>query len=134
MVTPDPQIRIIVGGLEQFSERQIIQLSLEVTANLIETTPVDLGWARANWVPTIGQPYEQNVGYANDSADVGSARQKQTAGKVALRGYKLTKGPIFVSNNVPYIQVLNEGSSTQAPAGFVQMAIQTAIQTVAGAR
>lgn len=134
MATADPQIRIIVGGLEQFSERQIIQLSLEVTANLIETTPVDLGWARANWVPTIGQPYDQDVGYANDSADVGAARRKQAEGRIALRGYKLTKGPIFVSNNVPYILSLNEGSSQQAPAGFVQMAINAAIQTVAGAR
>lgn len=134
MATTDPQIRIIVGGLEQFSERQIIQLSLEVTANLIETTPVDVGWARANWVPTIGQPYEVEVGQPNDSADVSAARRKQIEGKVALRGYKLTKGPIFVSNNVPYIQKLNEGSSQQAPAGFVQMAIQKAIATVQGAR
>jgi len=133
-VIDDPQIRIIVGGLEQFSERQIIQLSLEVTANLIETTPVDLGWARANWVPSIGQPYDVVVGQPNDSSDVGAARRKQAEGRNALRGYKLTRGPIFVSNNVPYIQKLNEGSSAQAPAGFVQMAIQTAIATVQGAR
>lgn len=130
----DPQIRIIVGGLEQFSEREIIRLSLEVTANLIEATPVDLGWARANWVPSITQAYEANVGQPNDAADISAARRRQTEGRAALAGYKLTRGPIFVTNNVPYIQKLNEGSSQQAPAGFVQMAIQTAVKTVAGAR
>lgn len=130
----DPQIRIIVGGLEQFSERQIIQLSLEVTANLIETTPVDLGWARANWVPSITQAYEANVGQPNDPSDVSAARRRQAEGRAGLLGYKLTRGPIFVTNNVPYIQKLNEGSSQQAPAGFVQAAIQAAVQTVSGAR
>lgn len=132
MAVNDPQVRIIVGDLDRFSERQIIQLSLEVTANLIETTPVDLGWARANWVPTIGTPYDVNVGNPTDASDVGAARRKQAEGRQALRGYKLTRGTIFVTNNVPYIQKLNEGSSKQAPAGFVQNAVEAAIRTVSG--
>lgn len=130
----DPQIRIIVGGLEQFSEREIIRLSLEVTANLIEATPVDTGWARANWVPSIGQAYEAAVGNGGDPGQVSSMRKKQSSGKAELAGYKLTKGPIFVTNNVPYIQKLNEGSSAQAPSGFVQQQVEKAIKTVAGAR
>ena len=50
------QIRAIVRGLERVTERVIIKITTDVTANLIETTPVDLGWARANWVPSLGAP------------------------------------------------------------------------------
>jgi formaldehyde-activating enzyme involved in methanogenesis len=32
-----------------------------------------------------------------------------------------------VSNNVPYINRLNEGHSAQAPAGFVQQAVAKAV-------
>lgn len=130
----DPQIRFIVGDLGRFSEREIIRLSLEVTANLIEATPVDTGWARANWVPSIGAGFEVQVGNGGDAGQRASMRRRQAQGKAELAGYRLSRGPIFVTNNVPYIQKLNEGSSQQAPAGYVQQAIARAIQTVAGAR
>ncbi len=39
---------------------------------------------------------------------------------------KYRGGRLFLSNNVPYISRLNDGSSGQAPAGFVQAAIARA--------
>ena len=31
---------------------------------------------------------------------------------------------VYISNNLEYIQALNEGHSQQAPAGFVEKAVQ----------
>ena len=52
----------------------------------------------------------------------------QTAGITALASYRLEGGNIFISNNVPYILALNDGTSRQSPAGFVQNAIQKAVR------
>lgn len=94
-------------------------LILEIDANLRETTPVKTGHARANWVPSVGAPH---VG-----EDGGEA---QAAGAGAIASYKLTDGPAWESNNVPYVPRLNDGHSKQAPALFIEAAIDKAIATI----
>ena len=106
----------VVTSLEKFTARLLQKVTLNITANLQETTPVDTGWARANWVPSISNPYR---GLDTKVTDVPSEKGKA---EVATK-YTLDKGAIFISNNVPYIKKLNEGSSKQAPAAFIQAAI-----------
>jgi len=132
----DPQVRIIVGRLEDFTASVIKKLTLDITSNLIEDTPVDTGWARANWVPAIGLPYLEDLAFVGDTredrqAEVpgASTRQQQGMAQVAT-SYKLRNGSVFISNNVPYIVLLNEGTSAQAPQAFVQTAIQRGIVQV----
>ena len=133
----DPQIRAIVKGLEKVVERVVTKITLDVTANLIKITPVDTGWARANWVPAIGAPIRQDLSAV--PATVSNAQSKtgeqQRAMADVVTGYRLVRGRVFVSNNVPYITKLNDGHSRKAPAGFVQMAIQKAVtQDIRGFR
>ena len=125
----DTQIQAIVRGLERVTERVVTKITLDVTANLIETTPVDTGWARANWIPAIGAPIVRDltgVEATVQNASLGAGEQQQALVAV-VTGYKLARGAVFVSNNVPYIIKLNDGFSRQAPSGFVQMAIRKAV-------
>lgn len=78
-------------------------------------TPVDTGHARANWVPSIGSPFGGSV--------AGTSSSEHDAGVAAVLGYKLGDGPAWVTNNVPYILILNDGHSSQQPAGFIERAI-----------
>lgn len=118
----------IAQELKKVIENTVTDLSINMTAELIEKTPVDLGWARANWVPAIGRP--------GDSSDVNTPAQEQITSQKAkqqqaigqLTSYQLGNGPVFISNNVPYISVLNNGSSTQAPKGYVQRAIADGVK------
>ena len=119
------EIRAIVRGLDRFSERAIVKITLDLTANLIETTPVDVGWARANWVPSIGSPVVKDLSEAE--RNVQSAAAEQSAGTASVLGYLLRRGRVFISNNVEYILALNDGHSAQAPPGFVQRAIRKAV-------
>ena len=121
------QVRIVVKSLDKFTEKLVQRLSLNVTANLIEDTPVDTGWARSNWVPSIGKPRSKTAG-TRAAAENGSIdNAPQSNGTLALLNYKL--GPsVFISNNVPYIHRLNSGSSRQAPSAFVQNAILRAVR------
>lgn len=121
-------IRVVLDAFNGFTTRLVQRIVLDVTANLIEDTPVDTGWARANWVPSIGDPFTGTAGSAQEARAgvIDRSPQEQGIAQVAL-GYTLSQGNITISNNVPYIRRLNEGSSSQAPAAFVQSAIARAI-------
>ena len=82
-----PQVRRIVRSIDRFIERVVTKIRLDVTANLIETTPRDTGWARANWVPSVGRP-ERNDPGIRDRSRVPGARAKQAAGQAELLRYK----------------------------------------------
>ena len=127
------QIRFIVDQLEGATERVISRLGVNITAELIERTPVDTGWARANWVPSIGAPVTDNATRRADPALVPAQTARQQSGVASVAtGYRLSRGAVFISNNVPYIQVLNGGSSAQAPSGFVQDGIMAGIRSLRG--
>jgi hypothetical protein len=124
----DPQVRMIVRSLEGFTTRRVTRIVLNATANLTEDTPRDLGWARNNWIPEIGPGPDNPVGERTE-AGAGAAQAAQQQGIAAIVvSYKLGMGIITISNNVPYIVYLNEGSSPQASPGFVQAAILRAVQ------
>lgn len=109
-------LRFVIDDLRRFTADQVQALGLAIHANLTETTPVDTGWARSNWQMSAGSPIESTLGLPG------------TSGVPPLVvGYQLRQGPIYITNNVPYIQRLNEGYSQQAPAGFVQAAIERGV-------
>lgn len=117
----------IMAELERVASRVVVALSFAVVANLVSApseggTPVDTGWARANWVPAVGSPF---AGVAGSRESVSAAAQ--AAGQAALIGYRIALGPVFVSNNVPYILALNDGHSKQAQPGFIERAIEKAV-------
>lgn len=129
--------------------RTIQQMAGGILQALVSATPVDTGHARANWQVGVGAPIDDELdptvrtGPARDSkgrftggprtttTTERSAQATLTAGKSALSA-RQPEQPIFITNNVPYIGRLNEGWSAQAPAGFVQIAIQSALSRFQG--
>lgn len=103
-------------------ERNIKGVALGIHENLVETTPVDTGWAKNNWLPKVGGQITEPAG-SPESVDTNAA----TSGLNEIAGWKSGKGPINITNNVPYIGRLNQGSSDQAPEGFVEKAVQKAV-------
>jgi len=126
------QIRLIVSSLNGFVERIIKKLTLDIVANLVTApgdggTPVDTGWARANWIPQIGSP-RTDVAGTRQQAEAGLLPSDQASGVAAVAtGYRLGRGAVHISNNVPYILRLDQGHSKQAPKGFVRRAIRKAV-------
>jgi len=110
----------IGAALRSTAQRVCIALALEIDRELRLATPVDTGHARRNWVPSVGQPHQGAV--QDDSA--------HAQGIAAVLAYELASGALWVANAVPYIRALNYGHSQQAPAGFVERAIDLAMATV----
>lgn len=123
-------IKVVVDALNTRVDDVVRRLVIEIVAILASPasqggTPRDTGWASANWIASVGKPFEGTVG----SREAVTASQ-QTASLEAILGYRHEQGSAFASNNVPYIAALNFGSSAQAPAGFVEYAVARGVQAV----
>jgi len=107
------------------------KLALDALAKLTLKTPVKTGRARGNWQVTIGSP---SYSYDESKTDSSGGEANQDPGltfeNASGGGAVISEGSatimnapdysiIWISNNVPYIMVLEEGSSSQAPTGML---------------
>ena len=107
-------------SIEQRADNIKRKIALEIFRELIETTPVDTGRARAGWnmgpMLTANVPPKDKSGYGYDvSTNVNPSMAPQN------------EPIIYIYNNVEYIGILNTGTSTQAPREFVQIAIDKVV-------
>lgn len=108
--------RALVQGVERVGQRVISEIGQEI----VPATPVDTGFARGNWRPSLGAPSPVPVSVLDPT---GAA----TVARIAAVGLQFRVGLAFyLVNRAPYIADLNRGSSAQAPAGFVQDAVERA--------
>jgi hypothetical protein len=100
--------------------------TLELFNGVIRATPVDTGRARGNWQTSVGAPVNGEIAREGDAAALAEVEAKtpQGAGQIT-----------YLSNNLPYIDELENGSSKQAPEGMVrknmdrvQRMVETAIR------
>jgi len=101
------------------------QVVIAVVRNLVNVTPVDTSQALSNWIVAVGsksyariQPYA--FGQRGSTQEISAAYAVAEAMKV-LENVKPGQA-VYISNNLPYIRKLNDGSSTQEPANFVARA------------
>ena len=113
----------------------IRRLELTVMQTLPAATPVDTGFARGKWTPTVGAA-ATNI--TERPGDEGAARSQGAAALEANKAkaksiastYLVKQGSVFITNTTPYVVFLDQGSSSQAPANFVSRAVQDAIASV----
>jgi hypothetical protein len=116
------------------ADQIVREVALAADRTVVRATPVDTGRARANWQATLGAPAVGTLdGGAGKRASVASATGRN-AGVIA--GYKggRADSAVFLTNNLPYIVPLNNGSSQQAPAGFVERAVDVVLRAARRAR
>ncbi|MGI4886102.1 MAG: hypothetical protein ACRYFR_14190 [Janthinobacterium lividum] len=89
------------------------ETAIRVADNIAAATPVDKGRARANWNLSAEAP--------DLTTTESTTQQSYDAEQFTGEGKAL-----YVSNGLPYIERLNEGSSVQAPANFVEQGVMLA--------
>lgn len=120
------QMEAISASLKQEASRCAIETAQKIHQRLVEVTPVDTTNAVSNWdltlfFPMLSEHEPYYPGFKGSTA-------------VSSRGAALREGlnelsakkpgdPIFISNNVDYINDLNAGKSQQVPPGFIESAI-----------
>lgn len=118
------RMRSTADKLPERADKIVREIALAVDRTLVLATPVDTGRARANWQATLGAPATGVIdGEPGKRASVAQATAQASA---VIAGYKGGPGAaIFLTNNLPYIVPLNNGSSKQQAAGFVERALDT---------
>jgi hypothetical protein len=106
---------------------------VELAADLADATPVDTSTALSNWQVSINTPARDfidahNYGAFGSTAFVSIMDTYQLAKIAAEPG--LPGQSYWLSNNTPYIIDLNEGTSRQAPAMFIQQTIALSIKKI----
>lgn len=115
------------------ADRIVREVAVAAAQTVIVATPVDTGRARSNWLASV-------VGARRDTIDPLAEGQAATgpsisAARAVIGSYNGdTHREVTLSNNLAYIGRLNDGYSAQAPAGFVRLAVQAAVDAVQGAR
>jgi len=95
-------------------------VSTAMYRGIVQKTPVLTGRARFNWFPSTGTPSPMAV---EETAGVSATGQAATAEEVArintvtrkLKALPLGAETVFITNNQPYIQGLEDGRSLKAP-------------------
>ena len=124
------QSRAITNSLNRFVERAVVETVTNVTPAIQAGNPVDTGFSQNNWIPNIGSPYEGTAGtYEQAVAGILNPAPREQGLARVRTGYRLAAGPVYITNNVQYINELN----TLHPARtFVQRGIAAGIRRAIG--
>lgn len=126
-------IRKVGSRIENGSTVLVKKVAKKALRTLVRSTPVDTGEARSNWRVGIGAPTRSVIEPYAPGKKLGIGETANAAAAIAAgvaRINSLPKGPlktsVYISNNTRHINLLNEGRSNQAPAGFVDAALAEA--------
>jgi len=111
----EKDLRTIAREFEDDIELVISNVALRLYAGITKRTPVDLGYARANWNLSIGDidtsttPRDAwNDGGEEAATSINDARASQFAQQSVL-----TTPRVWITNSVPYIIFLEMGRTKQ---------------------
>jgi len=92
------------------------KVALQLLERIVNMTPVDTGRARSNWQVTLDERSTSVTG------PIVSAAQTINTGAAVIAAVSGGQS-IWIANNLPYIEPLENGHSSQAPAGMIAVAL-----------
>lgn len=113
------------------AETAALQITSEVLGKrLVMRTPIKTGKARAHWIASVGSPnlsFTTRTPYpGSDKADFrqwGYGTSVVKRNNAIIRSDAKAGDKVYFSNNVDYIHVLERGSSTQQPSGWIRTTV-----------
>lgn len=111
--------------VERAMNQTVRKVSLDLLSNLVAQTPVDTGLARRNWILTTNTPA------FGTKEDIDG--DPVLEGNQAISGYNaFMGGDVWISNNLPYIERLNNGWSEKVTpqVGWVDAEVSKALRQV----
>lgn len=116
--------------VQLIAKKAAVAVFREIFGNLLTLTPVLTGHARHNWQVSVDQPENEEIeGVAGVEVTGEQLTGDENAEIESLIKEFLAGGSmkIWITNNVPYIQLLDNGNSAKAPTGMTLPAINAAL-------
>lgn len=125
------KMTLIADGILENAEETMIKASLAADQVLAMGTPVDTGRARGSWTASIAvfapiADIDRGFPGTLEERKVAAAQFALDQGIGVISGYKLGTGSIFITNEVFYIELLDQGFSPQASDGMTNEAVDVA--------
>ena len=123
--------------LERNAKNAVKKAALAVDQTVVMATPVDTGRARSNWLVSLDVPRGDSIDAYSAGTSLGTGEMANATAALDHGGRVIgtfTNGSIYISNNLAYTRRLNEGSSAQAPAGFIEMAVKAGRTVIKGVK
>lgn len=123
----------VEAELTELLSAEVRKIGFRVLQGVTLKTPKDTGLATSAWLVGIQnapsdapiQPYDSGSKGSTAAQNISAAQQ---AGLSVIGAYPKNQLPdLWIVNNLPYIGKLNDGSSAQAPAKFVEQSIAEAV-------
>ncbi|MCV4287870.1 HK97 gp10 family phage protein [Pseudomonas capsici] len=107
---------VFIARVEDDMTKQLRIIAMALLGEIVSRSPVDTGRFRGNTTVTIGSP----VFSSNQTLDpTGTATISKGASVLSgLKPYSI----IYIQNNLPYSEKLENGHSKQAPSGVFGVA------------
>ena len=127
------RMRTLGEQIEANATAAVKRIALAVDQAVVLHSPVDTGRFRANWRVALDEPVEDEIeAYhpgENGSTAAANAQEAFTQAEGVIAQYRLGQ-TIWISNPLPQGPALNNGSSAQAPAGFVETAVHQGVEAI----
>jgi hypothetical protein len=102
------------------------KMALEIFSRVVKRTPVDTGRARANWQVSVGEPIFEAIEDTDKKRfGAGPGADRVMAADASMRNLPLDKS-IFITNNLPYIVYLEDGTPKMKAFGMVKTTLAEA--------
>jgi hypothetical protein len=103
------------------NEKVVRGAALELFGAIIKLTPVDTGRLRGNWQASVNSSLKSVVSTTDKGGSSTITRAKSAVNKFAL------KDVIYFTNNLPYAEVIENGSAGRRPNGMVRNSVKAFI-------
>lgn len=116
-VSPKAFIGVMTDDLSKLHRA----IAIELLTRVIRRSPVDTGRFRGNHILSLSTADTSTTDTVDENGSTTLAAGLSVVGGIAKGQYPL----IYIQNNLPYAQVLEDGSSKdQAPLGIYALAVQ----------
>ena len=107
------ELRNFTVKAERNAEKVFRDTTIALFSQIIKRTPVKTGRLRGNWQTDVNREKEAVIERSGAEAAIN---------EVVLEASQANLGDsIYLTNNLPYAKVIEDGSSTQAPSGMVKV-------------
>lgn len=111
----------ISGEVEEFVKEERDALALNIDRRVVQTTPFETASAKRNWLVSFNSPDQRRFDEGRIERGAAEARAITEGQNVILSSKAF--GQLYIQNNLPYIERLNEGWSKQAPSRYIDTII-----------
>lgn len=116
----------ILAEVEEEITKTGRKLAINIDRRVVNETPRDTGSAKASWLVTINESTNEIVD--GDGEELATAALEAIEKGAAESLAFVCGDTLFIQNNQPYINRLNEGWSEQAPIGFIDDIIKEEVK------